>query len=246
MADSSDDPADPDPLLRDVATRVVSRYLLRHDIDAWIGSARVNAGDELRGLVQKAADEQKLGVEVMAVAVASIHPPQEVAKDFHNVISAEQEKQTTIEKAHQEAIEKLSQVAGSAAIADELVREIRAAEESPQVDPKRVERIEKLLAEAGGEAAATIAQARGYRWQRENTSRGEAQRFSSLVTAYHQSPSYFQSRYYMEVLTEGLTRARKLIIASERRDLTIRGDMKDAENSLQAIPEPTTPSTPGK
>jgi regulator of protease activity HflC (stomatin/prohibitin superfamily) len=240
MADASDDPRDPDPRLRDVATRAVAAYLLRHDIDQWIGSARVTASAELKQVVQKEADANRLGVEIIGVSVASIHPPQEVARDFHNVIRAEQEKQTTIERAQQEAVDKLASVAGSPQIAEELVREIRAAEESATADPKRLARIEQLLQEAGGEAASIIAQARAERWQKENVSRGEAQRFSSLVNAYRQAPRLFQARNYLEVITDGLAKARKILVASRRKDLTVRADMKDVEGAIGTLPEPPT------
>ena len=52
------------------------------------------------------------GLEVLDVAIASLHPPQEAAAAFHAVVTSEQENATAIEAARRAAIRTLAEAAG--------------------------------------------------------------------------------------------------------------------------------------
>lgn len=88
--------SDTDGLLELLANRALSRYLVNVDIDQVMGVGRLEAAKKLRDEIQKNADDNKLGVEVIFVGLQGIHPPVKVAPDYEAVIGAFQEKQSNI------------------------------------------------------------------------------------------------------------------------------------------------------
>lgn len=232
------DPAHRDQRLRQIALKNTSRYLLKHNVDDWIGTQRITAGGKLRQAIQQAADDAGLGIEILSVNVASVHPPQTVADAFHEVVSAEQEKQTAEQAAHQMAIKALAEVAGSTKLADRIIVEInqlKNLETSKAAADKIAEqeaRVEALLRDAGGSAAVKIAEARAYRWERENAERGKAERFNQQLLAYQKAPDLYRMRAYLKVLAEALSDTRKYVIVGDRGNLTIRGDFKEVESTF--------------
>jgi membrane protease subunit HflK len=239
--DALEPPGVRDSRLRCLAHQQVSRYLLREEIDAWIGTARLQAGARLRELIQTAADEARLGIEVLGVSVPSIHPPHPVAEAFHAVVGAEQVKQTTIEEARREGVQVLAEVAGSTELADRIVLEIetaetlRAREQSEAEIEAQEARVEALLLEAGGQAATTIAAARGQRWLREQVERAKAERFASQRAAHDAAPEVYRARAALEVLRDTLTGARKVILACRYGRLTIRGDLQEVNPGFESL-----------
>jgi membrane protease subunit HflK len=244
----SDDPNDPDGLdrLRLTAIGAVSRYLFHADEDAWIGEKRRTAGGDLQKLIQAAADEQKLGVTVLDVAISSVHPPQEVADAFHEVVAAQLEKQTKIQSAKLEATKRLATTAGSAGLAQRIEQQraaLVAMEKEKGLKAPDVEvesqKLEQLLLHAGGDAAVVIAQARGYRWEKENSERGNAERFAQQAAGYRLSPEFYRSRAFLQVMADGMARARKYVLIGDHAKLIFRGDFKDVsggiEDTLQTI-----------
>ncbi len=85
--------ADAGRLLELIANSEVSRYLVSVDIDEIMAAGRQKAAEELRQRIQAHADRLKLGVRILFVGLHGIHPPVTVAKDFENVIGADQEKE---------------------------------------------------------------------------------------------------------------------------------------------------------
>src|SRR5690606_10051004 len=118
------DPERRDARLRHIAESHLVRYMFSHSVDEWIGDARVKAGQQLRDRIAADAKAQNLGVQVLGVALAGVHPPSEVADAFHEVISAEQEKLAAIQQARQEAIRTVAETAGSIDLAHRIVEQI--------------------------------------------------------------------------------------------------------------------------
>ncbi|QNN22768.1 protease modulator HflK [Planctomycetales bacterium ZRK34] len=232
------DPGERDQRLRQIALKHTSRYLLKSNVDEWIGTQRIAAGKKLRGMIQQAVDEAGLGIEILSINVASVHPPQTVADAFHEVVSAEQEKQTAEQTARQLAIKALADVAGSTQLADRIITEINQLKELETTGAaadkiaEQEARIESLLRDAGGSAAVKIAEARAYRWERENAERGKAERFDQQLLAYRKAPNLYRMRAYLDVLAEALGDARKYMIVGDRGNLTIRGDFKEVESTF--------------
>lgn len=230
-----------DRRLRQLAERQIARYMLRYDVDEWVGPARINAGEELAAMIQRAADDVGMGVRILGLDVMSVHPPQDVAMSFHEVVGAEQERQTTIQRAEQEAIETLANVAGSIDIAERIVQEIEIHEAMREAGDASEEElleqellVEQLMQQTGGQAAVQIAEARGYRWEQENMERGQAKRFLGQLRAYETAPDLFRMRRYLQVLAEGLGDSRKFLLVGDRGHLTVRGDLTDVDGGFDA------------
>ncbi len=96
-------------LLELLANRALSHYLVNVDIDDVMGAGRLAAAKKLREEIQKTADENELGVEVIFVGLQGIHPPVKVAPDYEAVIGAFQEKQSNILSAQAYWAEKIPQ-----------------------------------------------------------------------------------------------------------------------------------------
>lgn len=231
------------PLLENIAQTQVSQWLFAHDIDELIGSARSEGEAVLHERIQAAANEAKLGIEVVNVAIMSIHPPQagEVAAAFAEVVSAEQRRQRIIEQALAEQIRIMAEVAGSTATARRIVDQVEQLEQSrrdgaasQQLADQELA-LEQLLRDAGGEAATQIADARAYRWQRENSERGNAVLFDAQIKAYDEAPRLYRARKHLDVLARGMAEARKYLLLTDRDDLILRFDFKDQTNAMEQL-----------
>ena len=229
----------PDEQLRAIGQRLPSLWVQGRDIDALIGVARTTGSVELQRVIQRAADEASLGLEVVNISVASVHPPKDVADAFHEVVGAEQEKQQKIEVARQLAIRTMVEVAGTRQQAVQIVELIETYDglrnpEQSEIDG--IERdIERLVLAAGGRAAQLVADARAYRWQRESNERAEADRFGKQLLAYRQAPRVYRARNLLNVLSQGMASARKYVVLADHEDMVIRMDLKDTLNRLENI-----------
>ncbi len=89
--------ADPVAMLIRIGERVATRYLASSSVMEIIATARSKAEDDMRKEVQRLADEAGLGIDITSVNILGAHPPVgDVAAAFQNVISAMEEKETTI------------------------------------------------------------------------------------------------------------------------------------------------------
>jgi regulator of protease activity HflC (stomatin/prohibitin superfamily) len=233
-----DDPANDGDHLTHIAQRVIAAYLLRHDIDAWIGSARVTATDDMTRLIQLAADEARLGLRILDVVITGVHPPQNVADKFHEVVTAEQEKLTAIQIARQEATRILTEVAGSNDVASGIIAEIQKLEDLKlsRSDATAIAQqellVEQRVRQAGGTAAVRIAQAQADRWRIENRERGKAAMFAPQLAAFQLAPRLYQASGVLQALADTLKNPRKIVVVGDRENLTIRGDFKDVPDAL--------------
>ena len=110
-------------LLERIATREVVRYLVGVDLFDILSKGKEKAAQDLQASIQKAADEQKMGVKILLVGLEDIHPPQKVATAFENVVGARQESEATIRTAEGYALRTVELARGEA---DRLVREAEA------------------------------------------------------------------------------------------------------------------------
>jgi modulator of FtsH protease HflK len=234
-----DDQSTPINLLTALSDRRFNTYFATHDIDSLLTTARVSAGEVLRAQIQGDADEMKLGIEVVYVGVEAVHPPMEgdVAKKFHEQIGARQEKKTKVQEARRKAVAELAQIAGTqdkALKIDKAIQEVVSLQQSleamrlsdrydrgeadalaSQITEKKTD-IERLLDDAGGDAAILIYEARAYRWEYALSERARAMRTASRFFAYQQEPKYYMAREYLSTLAEGLADRRKYILVGEQ------------------------------
>jgi regulator of protease activity HflC (stomatin/prohibitin superfamily) len=117
-----------------------------------MSTGRAKAAQELQQLLQKEADDLKLGVKIVFVGLQDIHPPVKVAASFEAVIGAGQENQAklrmaeayaarAVPMAHAEASHRVREaeayrvqtITGALAQAAQFTNQIVAYNASPEV-----------------------------------------------------------------------------------------------------------------
>ncbi len=143
-------------LLEKAATREVILYLVGVDIFDIMSHGRTKAAEDLRGLIQKRADDLHLGVKILFVGLQDIHPPVKVAASFEAVVGSKQDNEAklrisegyasrTVALAKAEADKKereaesysIRKIAGSAAQAKQFESQLLAYQAAPEVYAQR-------------------------------------------------------------------------------------------------------------
>lgn len=130
--------SDPEALLESIAQREISAYFINVDFNDILIQGRLEAGVALKSLIQKAADELQLGVEIIHLSLHEIQPPQSIAPEFEAVIGAAQQKETMVLEAQAYAAGELP----------------RAQAEASRLSDQAFARKLSILSEARGRAAA--------------------------------------------------------------------------------------------
>lgn len=219
---------EPAAVLQAIAERRINTYFLSHEIDSLLTGGRNVAGDELRGQIQADVDAGSLGVEIVFVGLAGVHPPMEeqVAEAFHKEITARLLVQSSLDLATQKWIESLSRAAGSPEAA-------MAIDQAFRTEPARGER---LLMQASGEAARIVQQARADAWDRIMDVQTRAAEFTAQLQAFRNAPRYFAALRYHQALAEGMAKSRKIIMASPMTSPpVIDMDLTDTQVGLESI-----------
>lgn len=223
---------DPETLLQTLAQHEVTRYFATNDTDALLSSGRATAGSDLQQAIQDELDKYEVGLEVVFVSVSGVHPPQEVADDYHARINALQESQTAESKALQQADIILATVAGDrdrAARLSEMVQTYtdlsaklkQLADDAPnraelEQDAERQRiAIELLMIESGGEVGQRMAQARAARWSQALGAEARDKRLTAELKAYESAPRYYPVSRYLDALVAGLENRPKTVIGSD-------------------------------
>jgi len=229
--------------LNQLADAISTRALYRVDIDELIGLKRTELAIDIGRELQAQADTSKLGVEILWVGLAGIHPAQQVADAFHETVGSTQERQTRIEQAQQQAVRFKVESAGGQDLADRLIVEIGKLEGMPNGPDRdtQADRVEQMVLSANGQAAQTIARARAERWQKANDERGRAAMFDAQLKAYAASPNYFIARNYFNALIDGMADSRnKTFMIGDWTNVTYRPDLGDQgglNNTIQLAPQ---------
>jgi membrane protease subunit HflK len=228
-----------------VTQQEVSRHFSSRSIDTLLSTSRAESGVELRQRIQQRLDDMGLGFEVVDVSITSLQPPAgQVARAFHRQIGAQQQRETLIQDARKDEIATLAKVAGSVEQSRQIdtaiqqldtLRQTSGEPDTTALTAKELE-IERLLGEARGEAAELVHAARAYRWTRAVGERSASDRFVGEIMAYRAAPSYYRTRRYLDVLAEGLSKQRKLVIAGPKGDLPVHEmDLSDAASALDTL-----------
>lgn len=224
--------SDPKTLLQTIAQHEVTRYFATHDTDALLSSGRVTAGRDLQAAIQEELDKYSVGLEVVFVSVSGVHPPQEVANDYHARINALQESQTAEARALQEADMIYAIVAGDRERAARLITLVEQYNELngriKRLDEGSDERktleqaaarqrvaIELLMIESGGEVGQRMAQARANRWSQALGAEARDKRLTAELKAYESAPRYYPVSRYLDTLVAGLENRPKTVLGSD-------------------------------
>lgn len=93
-----------------------------------------------------------------------------------------------------------------------------AKQEKEETILKAQQAYNQAIPQATGEANKTISAAEGYKLDRVNRAKGEAERFSKILTEYRKAPAVTRRRIYLEALAEVLPGIHKKVIVDD--DLT--------------------------
>jgi regulator of protease activity HflC (stomatin/prohibitin superfamily) len=122
--------ADAHRLLRDLSWQEVLRFNAGSDVASLLGELRSRAGGMLAERIRKRCDDLGLGLEIVYVGLLGVHPNQSVAKEYRQVIGAEQEKIAKIQQARDKENEILSRVAGDKQTALALAEATKKTQEN--------------------------------------------------------------------------------------------------------------------
>jgi regulator of protease activity HflC (stomatin/prohibitin superfamily) len=85
-------------------TNLAYHYLLQHtvDLDAYelMSSERQKVADRIEQSLKESLSSYDLGIEIIEVALRDVHPPIEIANAYQEVVSAQEEQRTEIEKGY--------------------------------------------------------------------------------------------------------------------------------------------------
>ena len=246
---SSESPAADRPvaLLTATAQKLLNAMIAGRQVDDLLGTGRIAAADEmLRKLRDRMAP---YGIAVRDVLLYDVHPPKdsEVAAAFLDQVNALQSQQTELENAQRDAIGTLAAAAGSRGEAlriEAAIRELNQMRsqnrDGDDADGETQEQvleqqalINRLIDQAGGEAARTLADARQSRWRIALDEKAQGDRFAFELAAYERAPQYFQARYYLEAVADAFAQANRRVITTVPMDSdsSIRLNLEDAGSS---------------
>jgi membrane protease subunit HflK len=228
--------SDPRKLLEDLCYRELARFAAsaRVEVDeaalasgrvsmSLLGAGRTQAKDILTERIQRAANEQNLGIEIVFVGLQGVHPPPEVAPNYQAVIGAVQKKQAKVLEAEAARNKALSTLAGSVARADKLAE--LAARYQEACNRGRAEDIQSLgaqfdaaLGEARGEIYRILSEAQSYRYTKATLTKATGERFAGQLQAYRAAPEIYKCEQRSTALEEGLAHTRKYVVGAEPND----------------------------
>ena len=208
---------DTEALIRSVAESSIRKTIATVSLDTVMTESRPSIERRVRQDMADALEEYELGVEVSAVSLLDVHPPQPVVSSYRQVADAvelheqlinEAEayySQTVLSAAGEDAIRRLSSSVESGRsdsgsttgeIADWRLTDELWAEITREEADRRME--------LSGEAAAIIYRAHEHRTKRVTAAAASVARFSSLVTQHARHPALTGTTLYFQAVVETL------------------------------------------
>jgi regulator of protease activity HflC (stomatin/prohibitin superfamily)/uncharacterized membrane protein len=231
--------SEPEKLLQFICYRELTRFAASAKIEtddenktgsdinkSLLGAGRAEAKKILTERIQRAADEAKLGVEIVFLGMQGIHPPPDVALDYQQVIGAVQKKLAVILNADGEKNKNLSSLAGSVENAEELYS--IAAKYQQAKENKDYEKVRKLgneldaaFTKAEGDIFKTLREAQSYAFEKATLARATGERFDSQLKAYRASEEFYKLQQKLAVLEESLKNVRKFVVIADKNDTQV-------------------------
>ncbi|MBN1362611.1 MAG: hypothetical protein JW993_18585, partial [Sedimentisphaerales bacterium] len=228
--------SDPAKLLENICYQELTRFAASAKIEvdetlsqpgvadeSLFGAGRTRAKEVLFDRIQRAANDQDLGIEVVFVGVQGIHPPPEVAPDYEAVIGAIQAKQALVLEADAERNRTLSELAGTVTKASELTelaaqyQRAQAQEDTAQVE-RLADQLDEAFAQASGQIYRIFAEAKSYAYETAALAKATGERFVGQLKAYRAAPTYYPRHQQLAVLEEGFPSTRKYIVVADPND----------------------------
>lgn len=227
----------PRAMMTAIANREIMRQCASVEVAALMGTARGVVERSLREEIQKTADQENLGVDVVFLGLQGVHPPSETAEAFQAVIGAESKRTASVRSAKADRDKRLAEVAGDVTRAEDLTEAIRrlneleAGSDVPKAELENArDRVQRMffgdsklgVRPVGGLAANRMAEARAIRWRIENQSAGQAIGFVHEMTTKNAAPKVYRMRKYLEMLADATAGIRKYILAASEAGNSLR------------------------
>ena len=137
--------SDPTNLVRNAAEAAMREVIGNSLIDSAITDGKLKIQSDATVLLQEVLDRYEAGIQVLAVQMQDVHPPQEVSDAFKDVASAREDKSRIINEAEAYRNALLPQAEGESRRFDALRQEY---EKAPDVTRQRLyyETMEEILA----------------------------------------------------------------------------------------------------
>ncbi|MEM6391184.1 MAG: SPFH domain-containing protein [Planctomycetota bacterium] len=235
-------------IVESVAAQKLSAYAATRSIDQLLAVDREAAGEALRTALNEELGPNgpyDLGIQVLSVGFVTAQPPAqgEVATKFQEQAAALQERNTEVERARAEESKTLAEVAGSRAQAlaiNEAILELNRLSTDPAADAEakanQRQRVEALVASAGGEAFRLIAEARAARTRLILDAEARSATFPAQVAAYNAAPAYYLQRLKYRTLGSSLSPGRKYFLPGNTdQSPLIRLTLPDESTALEGL-----------
>lgn len=221
-ANADDAPA----IIEQQAYRILTAFAGRADVVDLLGRGGSQAADTIHAELQAALDHAglqadgrpggDLGVDIVQVGLANVHPTTTAAESYEEVVNAFQRKQASILAARGDA-HRQSVIAGGLkfqSLYDAIVEEEKAAGQAGEAKQHATRRVEQMLqADAGGEARQIVADAEQRAYTRVMNESSKATLFTTQMAAYRESPELYKLRRHLATLERGIAGVRKYILA---------------------------------
>ena len=233
---------EPKMLLESICYRELTRFAASAQIEvdseaglehSLLGAGRDEAKEVLTKRIQKAADNEGLGVEIVFVGLQGIHPPPKVAADYQEVIGAVQQRQALILGAQAERNKVLSTLVGSVRDANDLyvlAKAFERARENNEVEKigSLGKELDSAFSQMKGDIFMTLREAQSGAFEKATLARATGERFTSRLKAYRAAEDIYRLEQRLSVFEESLGDVRKYVIVSDPNDTEIFiFDLKD-------------------
>jgi len=191
-----------------------------------VGAGRAEAERTLTERIQRAADREKLGVEIVFLGLQGIHPPPDVAADYQKVVGAVQKKQALVLNAGAERNKNLSELAGSIENADKLSdlasRYQQAKQKNMTAEAEKLgKELDTAFAEASGNIFKRLREAKSYAFEKVLLAKAAGERFDSQLKAYRAAEEIYKRQHKLSVLEDSLENIRKFVVVADKNDTQV-------------------------
>ncbi len=237
-------PTSREDLIKGVAQRELTTLFATLTEDELLGARRAQASRMLQERITTALGSKGLdaGVEVIFVGVQGVHPEKNVATKFEEVVSAELQRVKLVQTAQADAIRSLATAAGDVDLARRIASEIQKLDGMSGGKAEDVAaqtaKVEQLIAQAGGDAARLLSEARARRWQRHMTARADADAYAGRLAAFNANPALYKANLYFNMLTDVFKNARVYLVPPGIPDLRTTLDVKDLNTGADVFASP--------
>lgn len=138
--------ADPDQSVREVAEAAMRQSIAEVSLNDAMGAGRAGIESSVRDRMQRILDAYRSGVKIQGVEIKKIDPPAKVVDAFKEVLAAQQDAQSEVNRAEAWAQQLTARAQGEAAAFDKVYEQYRLA---PEVTRRRMyyETMERVLSQ---------------------------------------------------------------------------------------------------